>query len=414
MFVEFLYELRVRKVPVGAQEAVALARALSSNLHETSLEGFYHVARALCVHSEIHLDDFDLAFAKHFKGIEVEAKKIAEEILEWLKDPMPMRHLSDEERAAIEVLDIEEVLRRFEERLKEQKGRHDGGNRWIGTGGTSPFGRGGENPSGIPVGQSGGGKGGAMKTADARKYKPYRNDLVLDVRQVEVALRKLRAFAREGAERELDIEGTIDATAKNAGELEVVTRPPRRPNTRVILMMDVGGSMDPYAHLVSQLFSAAKRSTHWKELRTYYFHNCVYGRVYKTDGFQDAIKVRDLIHECGKHYKLVMVGDASMAPYELLGSASYGGDDAHVPGAQWLAMLREHFDRSVWLNPDLLAAPEPQAEGQRFGFQNTCDVIRGIFPMFSLTVAGLDDAIKELTGRKTAKPIALPKGINII
>jgi len=409
MFVEFLYELRARKVPVGAQEAVALARALSSGLHESSLEGFYHVARALCVHSEIHLDDFDLAFSKHFRGIEVEAKKIAEEILEWLEDPMPRRSLSDEERAALESLDIEEVLKRFEQRLKEQKERHDGGNRWIGTGGTSPFGRSGENPNGIQVGPGGGGKGGAMKTADARKYKPYRNDLVLDIRQVEVALRKLRAFVREGTDVELDIDGTIDATAKNAGELEVVTRPPRRPNTRVILMMDVGGSMDPYAHLVSQLFSAAKRSTHWKELRTYYFHNCVYGKVYKTEGFQDAVNVRDILHECGKNYKLVFVGDASMAPYELLGAANYGGDGANIPGVTWLATLREHFERSVWLNPDMPAvADDLEAGAGRFGYQNTVDVVRGIFPMFSLTIAGLEDAIKELMGKKSTKPTAMP------
>lgn len=414
MFIDFLYELRARKVPVGAQEAVALARALDAGLHESSLEGFYHVARALCVHSEIHLDDFDLAFGKHFRGIEVEAKKIAEEILEWLRDPIARRPLTDEERAALEALDIEEVLRRFEERMREQKGRHDGGNRWIGTGGTSPFGRGGENPSGIQVGPPGGGRGGAMKTADARRYKPYRSDLVLDVRQVEVALRKLRAFAREGAERELDIDATIDETARNAGELEIVTRPPRRPNTRVILMMDVGGSMDPYAHLVSQLFSAAKRSTHWKELRTYYFHNCVYGKVYKTEGFQDPIRVRDLVHECGKHYKLVFVGDASMAPYELLGSASYGGEDANVPGVSWLAMLREHFERSVWLNPEMTGPVDDDGAAARFGYQSTVDVVRGIFPMFPLTLAGLDDAIKELLGKKAPRPMVLPRSINIL
>ena len=415
MFVEFVYELRSRKVPVGAMEAVALARALTAGLHESSLEGFYHVARALCVHSEIHLDDFDLAFAKYFRGVQVEAKKIAEEILEWLKDPMTRRPLAEEERAALEALDIEEVLRRFEERLKEQKERHDGGNRWIGTGGTSPFGRAGENPNGIQVGPAGGGKGGAMKTADARKYKPYRNDLVLDIRQVEVALRKLRAFIREGHEEELDVEGTIDATAKNAGELEVVTRPPRRNNTRVILMMDVGGSMDPYAHLVSQLFSAAKRSTHWKELRTYYFHNCVYGKVYKTEGFQDPVSVRDLLHECGRHYKLVLVGDASMAPYELLGSASYGGEDAHVPGVSWLVALREHFERSVWLNPDPPSIPDDaETNIPRFGYQSTVDVIRGIVPMVPLTLAGLDDAVKELTGRRAARPMVLPRSVNIL
>jgi uncharacterized protein with von Willebrand factor type A (vWA) domain len=385
MFVEFLYELRKRKVPVGAQEAVALTRALASGLHESSLDGFYHVARALLVHSEAHLDDFDLVFSAHFKGVAIEAKAIADELLSWLKDPIKMRDLSPEERAAIEALDLEEVLRRFEERLKEQKERHDGGNYWIGTGGTSPFGRGGENPSGIQVGPAGGGKGGAMKTADARKYKPYRSDVVLDIRQIEIALRKLRAFAREGADQELDIEGTIDATAKDAGELSIVTRPPRRPNTRVILMMDVGGSMDPYAQLMSQLFSAAKRATHWKELRTYYFHNCVYGRVYKTEGFQDAVPVRDLMHECGKHYKLVIVGDASMAPYELLGSPGWG-EEGKVPGVAWLAALREHFERSVWLNPDGIGVyPHP-----------TVDAIAKIFPMYALTLEGLGQAVGEL------------------
>ena len=385
MFVPFLFELRKRKVPVGAQEAVALAGALAADLHESSLDGFYHVARALLVHSEAHLDDFDVAFAAHFRGVHVEAKKIAEELLGWLKNPIKMRELSREEREAIEALDLEEVLRRFEERLKQQRERHDGGNTWIGTGGTSPFGSGGENPNGIQVGPGGGGRGGAMKTADARKYRPYRSDVVLDVRQIEVALRKLRAFVREGADRELDIDGTIDATAKDAGELTIVTRPPRRPNTRVILLMDVGGSMDPYAHLMSQLFSASKRATHWKELRTYYFHNCIYGRVYKTEGFQDPVKVTDLTAECGKHYKLVLVGDAAMAPYELLGAPGYG-EEGKVPGVAWLMALREHFERSVWLNPDGIGVyPHP-----------TVDAIAGIFPMFALTLEGLGQAVTEL------------------
>lgn len=385
MFTGFIYELRARKVPVGTQEAVALARALLAGLHESSLDGFYFIARSLLIHSEAHLDDFDLAFAKHFKGVHVEAKRVAEELLEWLKDPKKMRDLSEEEKALIEELDIEEVLRRFEERLKEQRERHDGGNYWIGTGGTSPFGRNGYNPSGIPVGGGAGGKGGAMQSADARKYRPYRSDLILDIRQIEVALRKLRAFTREGAEEVLDIDGTLDEPARNAGELEIVTRPPRRPNTRVILMMDVGGSMDPYAELVSQLFSAAKRSTHWKELRTYYFHNCVYGRVYKTEGFQEPVLVRDLMHECGKNYKLVFVGDASMAPYELLGAPGYG-EEGRTQGILWLMTLREHFERSVWLNPDGPVIPSG----------HTVDLIRQIFPMFPLTLEGLGEAIAEL------------------
>ncbi|EYF02696.1 vWA domain-containing protein [Chondromyces apiculatus] len=392
MFLELIYELRARKVPVGAQEAVGLAKALVAGLHESSLDGFYHVARAMLVHSEAHLDDFDLAFAKTFKGVAVESKQLVEELLSWLKDPYKLRELTEEERASIERLDLEEVLRRFEERLKEQKERHDGGNRWIGTGGTSPFGTGGYHPDGISVGgQGSGARGGAMRTADARKYRPYRSDLVLDVRQIEVALRKLRAFVREGAHQELDIEGTIDATARNVGELEVVTRPPRRPNTRVILMMDVGGSMDPYAALMSQVFSAAKRATHWKELRTYYFHNCIYGKIYRTEGLVDPVSVRDLLRECGPHYKLVMVGDASMAPYELHGSSGWG-DDGRMPGLAWLMMLREHFDRAVWLNPDGVGSvPHP-----------TVDAIRAVFPMFAMTLEGLGEAVGELVrgGRK--------------
>jgi uncharacterized protein with von Willebrand factor type A (vWA) domain len=391
MFIDFLYELRSRKVPVGAQEAVGLARALGAGLHDSSLDGFYHVARAMLVHSEAHLDDFDLAFAKHFRGIAVEAKKVAEELYDWLRDPLKMRELSDEERALIEELDLAEVLRQFEERLREQRERHDGGNRWIGTGGTSPFGREGFHPSGIQVGGKGsGGRGGAMQTADARRYRPYRDDLVLDVRQIEVALRKLRAFAREGGEQELDIDATIDATARNAGEIEIVTRPPRRPNTRVILLMDVGGSMDPYAQLMSQLFSAAKRATHWKELRTYYFHNCIYGKLYKTEGLRDAVLVRDLLQECGKQYKLVLVGDASMAPYELLGAAGYG-EEGRAPGIAWLMLLRDHFDRAAWLNPDGIP-PYPHP---------TVDAIKGVFPMFPLTLEGLGEAVGELVrGRR--------------
>ena len=390
MFVDFLYELRKRKVPVGGMEAVVLARALAKGLHESSLDGFYHVARAVLVHREDHLDDFDLAFASYFKGVEVEAKAIAEDLLRWLEDPVPFRGLSDEEAQAAK-LELEEVLRQFEERLKEQKERHDGGNRWIGTGGTSPFGRGGKNPSGIRVGAPGGGKS-AMKSADARAYASYRSDLVLDVRQIEVALRKLRAFARDGGDPELDVDGTIDATAKNAGELEVVTRPPRRPNTRVILMMDVGGSMDPYAHLMSQLFSAAKRATHWKELRTYYFHNCIYGKVFTTEGLRDPVDVREVIASCGKHYKLVMVGDALMAPYELLGSWSYGREDEKLAGVTWLLKLREHFERSVWLNPE--------RPGSWPG--TTIETIASIFPMHQLTLEGLGEAIGELVrgGRK--------------
>jgi uncharacterized protein with von Willebrand factor type A (vWA) domain len=236
-FVPFLYELRARKVKVGAQEALALARALDMGLHDSSLDGFYHLARAICVHRESDLDKFDEAFLAHFKGITIESMELASELEEWLKDPANRKELSADELAALESIDMESLKKLFEQRMKEQKERHQGGNRWIGSGGTSPFGQQGENPSGLRVGEMAGGRS-AMGIADARKYRPYRSDIVLDIRQIEVALRKLRAFQREGLEDELDIDGTIDATAKNAGELEIVLRPPRKSNVRVLLLMD--------------------------------------------------------------------------------------------------------------------------------------------------------------------------------
>ena len=253
-------------------------------------------------------------------------------------------------------LDMAELKRMFEERMKEQKGRHQGGSRWIGTGGTSPFGAHGQHPSGLRVGQQGGGRS-AMGVADARRFRPYRSDLLLDVRQIEVALRKLRAFQREGQPDELDLEGTIDATAKNAGELEILVRPPRKSNVRVLLLMDVGGSMDPHIEMVSRLFSAAKRASNIRSLKTYYFHNCVYARVYETERFSDPVRVDDLLHELGAEWKLVIVGDAAMHPAELLGMGDYeyyatGQAGEPTTGHKVLAKLADHFRRSVWLNPD--------------------------------------------------------------
>src|SRR5271154_535987 len=297
MFVPFLFELRKRKVKVGLQEAMALARALTLGLHDSSLDGFYHVARALCVHRESDLDAFDQAFAHHFRGIEIVASTLLEELEQWLADPKNRRELTDEERAMLQAIDMDELRKLFEERMKEQKERHDGGNRWIGTGGTSPF------------GAQGGGRS-AMAIADARRYRPYRSDLVLDVRQMEVALRKLRAFHREGHEVELDIDATIDETAKNAGELEIVLRPPRKSNVRVLLLMDVGGSMDPHAELVSRLFSAAKRASNGRELKTFYFHTCICGRLYATERFPEPVRVREVLDFVSHEWKLVLVGDA--------------------------------------------------------------------------------------------------------
>lgn len=390
-FVPFLYELRARKVKVGAQEAVSLAKALALGLHDSSLDGFYHVARAILVHRESDLDAFDEAFLAHFKGITAGSLELLSELEEWLKDPRNRKELTAEQLAALETIDMEELRRMFEERMKEQQKRHDGGNRWIGTGGTSPFGAQGANPSGLRVGSSAGGRS-AMGIADARRYRPYRSDLLLDIRQIEVALRKLRAFIREGQHDELDIDGTIDATAKNAGELEIVVRPPRKSNIRVVLLMDVGGSMDPHAQLVSRLFSAAKRASNIRSLKTYYFHNCVYGRLYETERFTDATRVDDLLHELGAEWKLVMVGDAAMHPAELLGAGDYeywatGHAGASMTGHKVLEKLADHFRRSAWLNPD----PPSYWRG------GTAEQIGKIFTMFPLTLHGLGDSVHHLS-----------------
>jgi uncharacterized protein with von Willebrand factor type A (vWA) domain len=389
MFIPFIYRLRQYGVPVGAQEAISLARALSLGLHDSSLDGFYYAARALCVHNEGHLDAFDQAFLAEFRGIEGKHVQLKEELLQWLKDAkMRLEDLSKEERELVESLDLDELKRLFEERMNEQRERHDRGNRWVGTAGTSPFGRQGEKGEGIRVGGEGGNRS-AVKTADARKYRPYRSDIALDMRQMEMALRRLRMWQREGADEELDLDATIDATAKNVGELEVVTRPLNRPNTRVILMMDVGGSMDPYVDLMSRLFSATKKATHWKELRTYYFHNCVYGRVYKTERFDDPVWVKDLLHECGSHYKLIVVGDALMAPYELMrqGGAISIDDNNALSGIGWLTMLQQHFKSCVWLNPE----PPSYWEG------NTIQAVRQVFEMFPLTLEGLTHSMQFLS-----------------
>ncbi len=396
VIVPFLFELRRRKLRVGTHEAVSLARALVANLHQSSLDGFYSVARALCVHRESDLDAFDEAFSAHFRGVRTESLALTQELLDWLANPKQGLLLSDEERAALQSIDWEELKRLFEERLKEQRERHDGGNRWIGTGGTSPFGTGGQHPSGMRVGPMGGGRS-ALAVADARQFRGYRDDVVLDVRHIEVALRKLRQWTREGQHTELDIEGTIDATARNGGELEVVVRPPRRSRVRVLLLMDVGGSMDPHADTMSKLFSAAKRASNLKSLESYYFHNCIYGHVFETERFSDPVPVPRLFERLGHEWKLVVVGDAAMHPGELLGRGDWayyaaGGATAEDPdmdrsGMAWMRRIADHFPIRAWLNPD---PPHHWAGG-------TCEALSQIYPMFHLTLAGLGDAVKHLS-----------------
>ncbi len=390
-FVPFLYELRARNVRVGAQEALALARALSLGLHDSSLDGFYHIARALCVHRESDLDAFDEAFVVHFKGVTKGSLQLVTELEEWLSHPNPRKELDAEALEALDALDMASLKTLFEERMREQKERHDGGHKWVGTGGTSPFGQRGAHPAGLRVGALGGGRS-AMGIADARSYKPYRSDLVLDVRQIEVALRKLRQWKREGQRDELDIEETIRATASLGGELELVTRAPRKSNVRVLLLMDIGGSMDPHADVISRLFSGAKRASNIRQLQTFYFHNCVYGRVYRTERFSEPKLLADVLHDLGAEWKLVIVGDAAMHPSELLGAGDYeyyatGRHGPPTTGMTWLSRLADHFRRAVWLNPD----PPP------YWRTGTAEAISTVFSMFQLTLDGLSEAVTHLS-----------------
>jgi hypothetical protein len=386
VFLDFFFELRRLKVPVATQEWMTLMEGLALGLHESSLDGFYRLARTVCVKDVSHYDAFDAAFLKVFQGIERESLLLTEELMEWLSDPMLKDQLTDEERELLKNMSLAEVRELFRKRLAEQRERHDGGNRWIGTGGTSPFGEGGKHPTGLRAG--GGGGRSAMQIASERRFREYRNDLVLDVRRVDIALRMLRDLGREGAPAELDLDETIDATAKNAGDLEIVIRPPRRNRAKVLLLMDVGGSMDPYSHLVSQLFTAASRNGRFARFRSYYFHNCVYEAVYEDARFFKSVPVADLLAHSDHDEKLVVVGDASMHPAELLEAAGsiYFYTRNPTPGLEWMRRLAEHFRRHVWLNP----------ESQQYWNQTTVQILARLYPMFPLTISGLHDAVRHL------------------
>ena len=392
MFIGFLYRLREAGVPVGVGEALTLAEAMSNGLHDNSLTGFYYTARAVLIHHEGHLDAFDQAFLAEFADVPTAIAELKAEMEHWLDAARERPELFEQPEAPT-AEQVAEWLAMFEARLAEQTERHDGGNYWIGTMGSSPHGQGGSAAAGLSTGSSGGGRA-ALHVADARNYRPYRSDVTLDIRQFEVALRRLRAFVREGAHVELDIERTIDETARNAGDIEIVVRPPSRPDTHLILMIDVGGSMYPYSELMSQLFSATKKATHFKDLQTFYFHNCVYGKVYETDQFTDPIWVSDLLRRFPSHYKLIMIGDAFMAEYELgMRSPLSPGDRSGISGIEWLHMLAHHYPQSVWLNPE-------NASRWR---GTTIEQIGTVFDMYPMTIDGITDAMARLNRGSRAR-----------
>ena len=401
MLLDFFYTLRAARLPVSVKEYLTLLEALQKSVigprsataeHDGKgyqIDDFYHLSRTTLVKDEKHYDRFDRAFGTYFKGVELLTDLTRELPLEWLRKHLELQ-LSPEERARIEKLGWDELMQTLKQRLEEQQGRHEGGNQWIGTGGTSPFGAYGQNPQGIRMGQDRSRNRSAVKVWDQRAYKDYDDSQELGSRNIKLALRRLRKFAREGQALELDLDETISKTAANAGYLDIMLRPERHNHVKVLLLMDVGGTMDEHITRVEELFSASKSEL--KHLEFYYFHNCVYDFVWKNNRrrFAEKFDTWDIIRKYNKDYKLIFVGDATMSPYEILqpgGSVEYNNAEA---GAEWLQRLTHAFPRFAWINP------EPQGVWQ---YRQSIALVQQLMSqhMFPLTLQGLEDAMRHLS-----------------
>ncbi len=389
MLIDFFLHLKARKLPVSTKEFLTLLEAIQAGLAGHSMEDFYFLARSSLVKDESHFDRFDQAFGEYFKGIEAIPGLEVDLPDEWLK-AMMQKHLSPEEKAKLEKLGWDKLMEEFRNRLKEQKGRHQGGSKWVGTGGTSPFGNNGYNPEGIRVGGESAGNRTAVKVWDQREYRNLDDNVELGTRNIKVALRRLRRFALLWAPDELDLDGTIAATARNAGYLDLLMRPERHNAVKVLIFFDVGGSMDDHVKVCEELFSACR--TEFKHLEYFYFHNCVYDHVWR-DSFRrhsERTPTLDVIHKYGPEYKLIFVGDATMSPYEILqpnGSIEYSNTEA---GAVWLRRLADAYPATAWLNP------EPE---RTWDYRQSIGIIRQILgeKMFPLTLDGLTRAITQLS-----------------
>lgn len=390
MLIDFFFTLKNAKIPVSVREYLTLLEAMKKNVIEPSIDQFYHLAKMTLVKDESNFDKFDRAFGTYFQGIEKLITLNPDIPLDWLEQKLK-RELSPEEKAAIEKLGgLDALKKRLEELLNEQKEKHEGGNKWIGTGGSSPFGHGGYHPEGIRIGGPSAGNRTALKVWEERAYRDYDDSLELGTRNIKVALRRLRRFARQGQQTELDLDDTIHSTAANAGMLDIKMRPERHNQVKVLLLMDVGGSMDDHIKRVEELFSAAK--TEFKHLEHYYFHNCLYDYVWKNNRRRHAEKhdTMDIIRKYSSDYKLIFVGDATMSPYEILspgGSVEYNNDEA---GAVWINRMLDHFHHSVWLNP------EPEHVWQ---YRQSVGIIRQLVKdkMYPVTLAGLESAMRTLS-----------------
>nr|WP_315383872.1 VWA domain-containing protein [uncultured Sphingomonas sp.] len=392
MFLAFLDELRAAGIPASLKEHLLLLEALDAQVIEPTPEAFYFLARATYVKDEGLLDRFDQVFAKVFRGVASNYGVAPAEIPEeWLR-AIAEKYLTDEEKAQIEALGSwEKLMETLQQRLNEQHERHQGGSKWIGTGGTSPFGNGGYNPEGVRIGGEGKHQR-AAKVWEARDYRNLDSTRELGTRNIKVALRRLRRFAREGAAEELDIDGTIAGTARQ-GWLDVKMRPERHNAVKLLLFLDVGGSMDPFVKLCEELFSAA--TSEFKNLEFFYFHNCLYEGVWKDNRrrFAERTRTADLLHKYGQDYKVIFVGDASMSPYEI---TQVGGSVEHLndePGATWLQRVTDTWPATVWLN----VLPEAQ-----WGYSHSVTMIRELMRdrMYPLTIAGIDAAMRELSRKR--------------
>jgi uncharacterized protein with von Willebrand factor type A (vWA) domain len=390
VFQRFFTELRAARVPVSLKEYLVLVEALEKEAIAPKVEEFYYLSRAALVKDERHLDKFDRVFGHVFKGLENTADAVDAEIpAEWLQ-ALTEKFLSEEEKAQIEALGgWDKLMETLKERLEEQKGRHQGGNKWIGTGGTSPYGNGGYNPEGIRIGGEGGQRR-AVKVWDKREYKHLDDSVELGVRNIKIALRRLRKFARTGAPDELDLDSTIKTSARQ-GYLDIVLRPERRNAVKVLLLLDIGGSMDSHIKLCEELFSAAR--TEFKSLESFYFHNCLYESVWKDNRRRHDEKTLtwDVLHKFPSDYRVVFVGDATMSPYEVTypgGSVEHWNEE---PGALWLQRVANVYERLVWLNPT------PRAHWDHTPSIQVIREIIGPGRMFPLTIQGLDGAMRELS-----------------
>ena len=396
MFIEFMLALREQGLSVSLDEWLVLMEALDQGMAGNSLLEFYYLCRNVLVKTEADYDAFDLAFAKYFEGVET-VDDIPAELWDWLNQGELERDISDRPVWAKEY-DFDELMKMFQERLAEQTEKHDGGNYWIGTGGTSAMGHGGYNPAGIRVGGYGRHQS-AVKVAGERNFRDFRQDQELDIRQFQMAFRKLRQFSTrvEGAKTELDIDGTIDATCENAGMLKLMYEKPRKNTVKLLLLIDSDGSMAQHSRLCNQLFQALHQSTHLKDLRTYYFHNCVYDYLYTTPHCRHGewLETEWVLRNLDSEYKVIFVGDAAMSPYELM--ARGGCNDWYTyneePGAVWLEKFTRRFKKCIWLNPI-------KEDRWRFAWgSRTIQEVGKLIPMFELTLDGLDKGIQRLLVR---------------